>query len=183
MKNEAEVCSIITRSYKDFVKIPDPSGNYTHTSIRCFDGIGMLPEKLILKNKSDENCFICWEAKHLKGMQAFNFTRVEPHQDYYLSKYASCQNVYSFLLIGISVKRADNRIYVIDYKDCGHELYQAKFSIHRKFLEKLAYNKISRGTFKFENIIQWKDLEQVYENENLRFEVNSQFSCNSDLQV
>lgn len=163
MKNEAEVCSIITRSYDKLVKIPDPSGNFTQTSIRCFDGIGSLPISVIFNDETEEkDVFVCWEAKHLKGMQAFSFKRVEPHQDYYLAEYSKCDNVYALLLVGVSVARGDNRIYVFDYSSCGHYLYQANWSIHKQYLEKLPYNKVSKGQFKIENIIRWPELITAY---------------------
>lgn len=176
MKNEAEVCSIITRSFEYFVKIPDPNANYTQTSIRCFDGIGMLKESTLIENGSDKYSFVCWEAKHLKGLQAFSFQRVEKHQDYYLSEYSKCDNVYSLLLVGVSVARGDNRIYIFDYNDCGHEMFKAKWSIHKQFLERLPYNKISKGIFNIDHIIRWPDLQKAYSSSFIKMEINSKIS-------
>lgn len=176
MKNEAEVCSIITRSFKFLVKIPDPNSNYTQTSIRCFDGIGMLKESDLIENGKDKYSFVCWEAKHLKGLQAFSFQRVEDHQDYYLSEYSKCDNVYSLLLVGVSVARGDNRIYVFDYKDCGHDMFKVKWSIHKQYLEKLPYNKITKGIFSLKNIIRWPDIRKAYNSPLIQVEIRSKIS-------
>ena len=68
MKNEAEVCTIIRNSLVSGFKVPDPSGAFQSTSQRCFDGIGTI-------EKEDGLHFVCWEAKYLKSMSAFPFSR------------------------------------------------------------------------------------------------------------
>lgn len=137
-------------------KIPDASGQFTSTSIRCYDGLGCL-------KRDDELIFCPWEAKYLKELQAFSFKRVEPHQDFYLTEHGKAKEIFPMLIVGVDAGRADKRAYVFNWNDCGHELYQANFSIHKKYLDCLPYNPIKKGLFQFEKFITKKDLELVYE--------------------
>lgn len=146
LKNEADVCTIIKNSLLNGSKIPDPSGAYTHTSQRTFDGIGAIEKK-------DGLHFVCWEAKYLKSMSAFPFSKIEPHQNYYLNVYNKCIGVISYVILGVNVARGDQRIYVFEWNDFMGELYENKFSIHKDKLEKLPYNEVHKGTFNFDNII------------------------------
>lgn len=168
MRSEAEFCTVIGHSLVTGYKIPDESGFQfgAKTSIRCFDGIGMLPENCLDKSKDDNLVFIPWEAKHLKDMSAFSLKRVETHQDYYLSEYSKAKSVYPLLIVGVSVSRGDNRAYIFDYRKIGHRLFQAEFSIHKKFLEKLPYNPIHKGKFNFDNILTEEDFVKVYDDKD-----------------
>lgn len=157
MRSEAELCTIVKHSLDNCAKIPDPSNGFSSTSIRTFDGIGTI-------NKSDGLHFVCWEAKFLKSMQAFAFSRIEPHQNFYLTKYAECIGVISYVIVGINAGRADQRAYIFLWDDFMSQLYLNKFSIHKKFLEKLPYNEIHKGKFDFNKIIDKKVLSDIYGN-------------------
>lgn len=159
MRNEAHLCTIISKSLLHGYKIPDPSTDFKTTSIRCFDGIGMVPESVF---NTTAPTFICWEAKHIKKLSAFSFKRIEPHQDMYLSAFATAVGIRALLFVGFSVNKGDNRVYIFDYKDCGHDLYQHGFSIHKPFLEKLPYNEIHKERFPIEKVIYKDDLLKVY---------------------
>ena len=101
MKSEAELCTIIAKSFTYGWKIPDPSGAYMQTSIRAFDGIAtqMLADGLH---------FICWEAKYLKSPGAFSFKRIEPHQNFNLIEFRKAKEVLSYVIVGIDYGRADS---------------------------------------------------------------------------
>ena len=101
--------------------------------------------------------FVCWEAKFLKTYSAFNFNRIEEHQNFYLTEYQK-SGVKSFVIVGVNCGRADIRVFVFDWNEKFSELYKNGFSIHKKYLEKLPYNKVSKGVFKFENIIKYDEL-------------------------
>lgn len=151
MKNEAEFCGVIKHSLDNVYKIPDPSSDYASTSLRCFDGVATIKE-------NDKQYFICWEAKFMKAMQAFNFQRIEPHQNYWLNTFNKCENVRSYVILGVSVSRGDNRAYIFEWNDKMGELYNSKFSIHKKQLMSLPYNEIHKSRFEFKNIITYEDL-------------------------
>ena len=167
MTNEAELCTIIKNSMVDGVKIPDPSGNYTHTSIRCFDGIGMLPAK-VFKEDSEDNLFICWEAKYLKEPKAFSLKAVEPHQAYYLSSFSKARNVKSLLILGVVFGRGDKRIFIFEWTDILKKLFDLGFSFHKDKLMQLPFNfvvkdiAINKFVFDFEFLIGTKELNKVY---------------------
>ena len=159
MKSEAELCTVIVKSFTYGYKIPDESGfQYgAHTGIRCFDGIAtqMLADGLH---------FICWEAKYLKSPGAFSFKRIEPHQNFNLIEFRKAKEVLSYVIVGIDYGRADKRVFVFDWTEDFSNLYKIGFSIHLKELEKLPYNKISKGTFNFDNIITYDMLKKLYPN-------------------
>ena len=160
MKNEAEVCTIIKNSLKHGAKIPDPSSGFTQTSQRTFDGVGTI-------EKEDGLHFVCWEAKYLKTMSAFNFQKIEPHQNMYLNIYNKCIGVISYVILGVNVGRGDQRMYVFEWDDFMGQLYENKFSIHKDKLMLLPYNEVHKGTFNFENIITKEELNKVYGNMDL----------------
>lgn len=167
MKNEAELCTVIKKSLVDGYKIPDESGFQTgaHSSIRCFDGIGMLSADKFGGSNNDLN-FICWEAKFMKNPGAFSFKRLQPWQNEYLSKYAKARDVRSLVIVGVDYGRADKRVFVFRWDDNFSDLYNICFSIHLKELNKLPYNSISKGVFEFANIINYNDLVGIYDNFN-----------------
>lgn len=153
--NEAQFCGLIKASFpKDWIfKIPDPSGAYAMTVKRAFDGIGMI-------QKEDGVHFLCWEAKYLPKAGAFNFNRVEPHQDFYLREYKKAMGVISYLIVGIDFGRADKRVFIFDWDEDFGKLYAKGFSIHKKDLERLPYNKVSKGAFPLDNIITFQTLKE-----------------------
>ena len=157
MKNEAEFCTVIKNSMVKGYKIPDESGfQYgAHTSIRCFDGIGMLDSKYFGENNNQLK-FICWEAKYLKKPGAFAFSKIRPWQNEYLCAYEKADKVKSLVIVGIDYGRADKRAFVFEWNDNFSDLYNIGFSIHLKELEKLPYNKLSKGIFTFDNIITYE---------------------------
>lgn len=146
MRNEAELCTIIKNSLISGVKIPDPSGNYTQTSIRPFDGIGLLDTEA-------GPTFVCWEAKWLKEPKAFNFNKIEPHQAFYLSEYSKAANVTSLLIIGVDFSLRDKRAFVIKWSPLMKHLYDQGFSVHKDILFKLPFNVIEKGKFTFTKYI------------------------------
>lgn len=167
MKSESEYCTIIKNSLIDGFKIPDPTGSFSATIKRAFDGIGMVKENSIQESENNSKIFICWEAKLLKKLQAFSLNRVEPHQNYYLSAYSKAQGVRSFLFVGIDCSRSDKRSYIFDWKLIEkYDLYNIGFSFHKEFLDKLPYSEIKKGTFDIspEYIINEKAVNDVYGN-------------------
>lgn len=155
MKNEAEFCTVIKNSLVVGYKQPDPSGQYTNTSIRSCDGFGMI------QNGNKLN-FVCWEAKFLKKPGAFSFKRIEPHQNYYLTEWKKAESIRCFIIVGVDYGRADKRAFVFEWDNDFGELYKIGFSIHLKELNKLPYNKISKGKFTFDNIITYSMLKEIY---------------------
>ncbi len=155
MKNEAELCTIIAKSFTFGWKIPDASGNYFQSSIRAFDGIAT-------QMFDDGLHFVCWEAKYLKSPGAFSFKRIETHQNEFLIEFRKAKEVKSMVLVGVDYGRSDKRVFIFDWDENFSDLYKIGFSIHLKELDKLPYNKISKGTFSFDNIITYNMLKSVY---------------------
>ena len=155
MKNEAELCTIIAKSFTFGWKIPDASGNYFQSSIRAFDGIAT-------QMFDDGLHFVCWEAKYLKSPGAFSFKRIETHQNEFLIEFRKAKEVKSMVLVGVDYGRSDKRVFIFDWDENFSDLYKIGFSIHLKELDKLPYNKISKGTFNFDNIITYNMLKSVY---------------------
>lgn len=157
MKNEAQLCTIIAKSFTLGYKIPDESGfQYgAHASIRCFDGIAT-------QLYEDGLHFVCWEAKYMKNPGAFSFKRIETHQNYYLTEFRKAKEIKAMVIVGVDYGRSDKRVFVFDWDDNFSNLYKIGFSIHLKELNKLPYNKISKGLFSFDNIITYDMLKSVY---------------------
>ena len=149
MKTEAEYCSVIIHSLNEAgigYKIPDPTGQFAATIKRCFDIIGRI---------DDYPAYI--EAKFNKSMSACSMKRVEEHQAFYLDEFSKVPNAKCYLAWGIQVARGDCRSYIFDWRAVS-ELYKKQHSFHIKHLEKLPYNEIHKGIFKFENIITKEDI-------------------------
>lgn len=154
--NEAQFCTVIKNSFPEdcIYKIPDPSSLYSQTVKRIFDGIGMIEVEGTLHP-------LYWEAKYLKKAGAFNFKRIEPHQDKYLRLYRRIPGSVVWVVIGMDFGRADKRVFILDWDDRFGLLYEKGFSIHKKILEQLPYNKISKGVFSPDNIITYDVLQRV----------------------
>lgn len=105
--------------------------------------------------------FVCWEAKFLKKPMAFNFNRIEEQQSYYLAQYAHAKSIVSYVIVGVDYGRSDKRVFVFNWDDNMAALYKKGFSIHLKHLNKLPYNRVSKGAFSFENIVYYKDLQEL----------------------
>lgn len=155
MKSESEFCTVIKNSMIDGQKWPDPSGQFAATIQRAYDGCGLLQEE-------DGLHYICWEAKFLKNLQAFSLKRVEAHQHYFLKSHGRAVGVRAYLIVGFDVSRNDKRAYVFDYDENMQKLYIEGHSFHKDKLEKLPYNKITKGAFEFENIIRKEDIDKAY---------------------
>ena len=84
-------------------------------------------------------------------MSAFNFQKIEPHQNYYLNTYNKCNGIISYVILGVNVARGDQRMYVFEWNDFMGELYKNKFSIHKDKLEQLPYNEVHKNLFTFDN--------------------------------
>ena len=153
--NEAQFCTVIKNSMIDGFKIPDPTGQFSATIKRAYDGIGLL-------EKEDGLHFCCWEAKWLKDMCAFPFKRVEPHQDYFIRAHKKAKEVLGYVIVGVDAARNDKRVLIFDWDEDFGKLYQAGFSIHKKYLEQLPYNKMSKGIFEFKEIITIDTLLKLY---------------------
>jgi len=98
----------------------------------------------------------------LKAMGAFSFSKIEPHQNFFLNEYNKCMGVISYVILGVNAGRGDQRMYVFEWNDFMGELYKNRFSIHKDKLEKLPYNEVHKGLFNFEKIITRSDLEKIY---------------------
>lgn len=156
MKNEAEFCTVVNHSLICGHKIADPGAAFSSTIKRCFDGIGMLEINNELK-------FVCWEAKFLKKPQAFNFAnKIESHQSYYLSEYSK-SDVLCYVLLCVDYGRSDKRVFIFEWNKDMDNLYREGYSIHKKVLDSLPYNKVSKSKFDFENIIKFEDLTKKAE--------------------
>lgn len=154
MKSEAEFCTVVKNSLINGFKIPDATGMFASSIQRCFDGIGSI-------KVDDKLKFVCWEAKFMKSLGAFSLKVVEPHQDAYLRAYQQCENIQTFVILGIDIDRTDKRAYVFDWNEL-YPLYEVGFSFHKKFLDNLPYNPIKKGKFEFNNIINKEDIKKVY---------------------
>lgn len=154
MKSESEFCTVIKNSMINGFKIPDPTGAFSATIQRAFDGIGSL-------KIDDKLKFVCWEGKFMKSLGAFSLKMVEPHQDAYLRAYQECESIQTYVILGIDISRTDKRAYVFDWNELW-PLYQIGFSFHKKFLIELPYNEIKKGTFEFNNIINKDTIKEVY---------------------
>lgn len=100
-------------------------------------------------------------------MSAFNFQKIEIHQNAYLNTYNKCIGVISYVILGVNVGRGDQRMYVFEWNDFMGQLYENKFSIHKDKLEKLPYNEVHKGKFTFEKVINKDELNKVYGNIDL----------------
>ena len=98
----------------------------------------------------------------MKAMGAFPFSKIEPHQNFFLNEYNKCMGVISYVILGVNAGRGDQRMYVFEWNDFMGELYKNRFSIHKDKLEKLPYNEVHKGLFNFEKIITRLDLEKIY---------------------
>ena len=139
----------------DGFKIPDASGQFAATIKRAYDGIGLI-------EKNGELHFCCWEAKWLKDLSAFNFKRVEEHQDYFIRAHRKAVGVLGYVIVGVDAGRSDKRAYIFDWNEDFGKLYQKGFSIHAKQLDQLPYNPIVKGTFFFDKVITIDDLKKLY---------------------
>lgn len=157
MKTEAELCTVIRKALIKPYKIADESAfgrAGVFSSIRPFDGIGLIE----LNGKKH---FLCWEAKYLKTAGAFSFKRLQPWQNEFLAIYSEV--VKSFVLVGINYGRADIRVFAFDWNNDFSNLYLSGFSIHKKYMDLLPYNKIQKNSLTLSNIISYSDLKNVYE--------------------
>lgn len=162
--NEAQFCGWIKNSFPEdhIFKIPDTSsGNFAMTVKRAFDGIGMIEQDGILHP-------LYWEAKYLPKAGAFNFNRIEPHQDKYLRIYKQIPGAVSYVIVGIDFGRSDKRVFIFDWDEDFGKLYAKGFSIHKKFLEKLPYNEVHKQKFELTNIITIQTLLDVYGVQSLK---------------
>ena len=157
MWNEAKFCTTVVHSLVEGYKIPDESGfQYgVKSSIRCFDGIGTL-------KVNGELHFVCWEAKVLKQMSAFNFNKIREWQNDYLTQYSHAKSVLCYVILGVDCGRGDKRAYIFKWDDLMSQLYHKGFSVHKKELEKLPYNLIKKDVFTFDNIITKETLVSIY---------------------
>ena len=176
MKNESEFCTIIRNSMQSGFKIPDASGSFTSTSMRAFDGIGLLPECYTGESDDPENfSFICWEGKFMKVMGAFSFSRIEAHQAQYLYAYQKAKNVYSYVILGMDLGRNDKRAYVFEVDDLFIQYFTNGLSIHKKYLEQLPYEIIKKGKFEFNrsNLITSDKIQNLYKDVDINKFMNS----------
>lgn len=153
MSNEASFCTIIVNSLEKYglgYKIPDPSGNYAQTSIRCCDIIGRMYDKAL---------YI--EAKYNKDLAAFNLNRIEDHQAKYLNDFGKITNAITFIILGVHAGHGDTRAYIFDWNSIK-PLYEKGFSFHAKELGLLPYNEVHKSLFDFENIITKKEIIEIY---------------------
>ena len=172
--SEKEINTIVKKSFgKDGFgfKISDPPKSAaTCTQKNPFDGFGVIDIDLIKdynfkQQKAYENKYVplYWESKFSKELSAFALKRIEEHQAYYLNHTLKLRDTFSVVPFGVYVKRGEVRIYLFDWEALT-DLYKREFSIHKKFLEKLPYNKviIKDGTFSIDHIIIKDDLNKVY---------------------
>ena len=172
--SEKEINTIVKKSFsKDGFgfKISDPpKAAATCVQKNPFDGFGVINVDLIKDDyfktqKSYSHTFVplYWESKFSKEMSAFSLKRIEEHQAYYLNHTLKLKDTFSVVPFGVYVKRGEVRIYLFDWEALA-DLYKREFSIHKKFLEKLPYNKvvIKDGIFSIDHIIVKNDLKNVY---------------------
>lgn len=154
MKKESEYCSCIVKSLNESgnlgFKIPDPTGQFSQTIKRCFDIIGRIDNKPL---------YI--EAKFNKEPSAFNLNRIEEHQCFFLDEFAKIPDAVCLIALGVQWGRGDLRSFLFEWRDLSY-LYKKGFSFHKKELEKLPYNKVSKGVFDFNNIINKETIVSIY---------------------
>lgn len=156
-KLEAKFCTVIKHAMVDAYKIPDDTsymmgGHGGQTTKRPLDGIGMI-------DTCDGLKFCAWEAKYMPSAQALNISkRLEEHQDYYLRSWAR-SGILTYLIVGVDYGRADKRVFIFDWDEKFGALYKTgKFSIHKKVLDTLPFNKVYKDTFLFENILTYDEV-------------------------
>ena len=109
MTNESETCTILKNSLllmnELCFKIPDPSNSFSSTIQRPFD--------MIASYKGNP---VYIEVKYMKGLHSFNLQEIRDHQIENLINYKNkINNAECWIVLGINVKRGDNRIYI--FKD------------------------------------------------------------------
>ena len=50
-------------------------------------------------------------------MGAFPFSKIEPHQNFFLNEYNKCMGVISYVILGVNAGRGDQRMYVFEWND------------------------------------------------------------------
>jgi len=149
-------------------KISDPPKSAAmNVQKNPFDGFGVINTTLIKDEtyKKFTSNFIpfYWEAKFMKEVSAFALKRIEIHQAYYLNNTLKLPETFSIVPLGIYAKRGEVRIYLFEWEALS-QLYENGFSIHKKFLEKLPFNKVvlKEGLFSIDHIITKKTLLDLY---------------------
>ena len=104
-----------------------------------------------------------WESKFLGEFGAFSLKMLEDHQAGYLDWCAKLPRAVVLTPLGIYHDRGDMRIYLFDWNALS-PLYAKGFSIHKKFLAKLAFNQVTikTKTFSTNNVIMAEDLLAAY---------------------
>lgn len=168
MRNEAEYCSCIVRSLNNCGlgwKIPDPNSSYACTVKRAFDIMGRI-------DKDSHSSAVYIEAKYSKDACSFSLKRIEDHQGWYLTQFNKIDNSLCYIAYGCTYKRGDVRSFIFEWKSLK-PLFDVGFSIHKKYLDKLPYNKIKEGLFAFENVITSKELCEAYGVTSIQEIINS----------
>jgi hypothetical protein len=66
-------------------------------------------------------------------------------------------------LLCVDYGRSDKRVFIFEWNKDMDNLYREGYSIHKKVLDSLPYNKVSKSKFDFENIIKFEDLTKKAE--------------------
>lgn len=134
MKSEAEFCTIIKNSLTIGFKIPDPTGNFSFTIERLFDGIGAFQGKPVY-----------FEAKFLPELKAFNLQIIMDHQIAGLYSFKKAlPNSLCWIILGIKVGHGDNRVFIFDDIDMIIKRRNNKENFLKKELEILPYFQIRK---------------------------------------
>ncbi|MFA5385384.1 MAG: hypothetical protein WC364_12135 [Eubacteriales bacterium] len=139
MRNESELCTVFKNSLivvKELgYKIPDPSGDYAKTIKRPFDLIGSWEGKLLVV-----------ECKYMSTLGSFSLQRVEDHQMEALLQWSrGIPNTQAWIVLGVNVKRGDNRVYVFKDMEEIQRRRDLKENFLKKDLEKMSHFEIHKG--------------------------------------
>jgi penicillin-binding protein-related factor A (putative recombinase) len=150
---EKDLNTIINNSFKELGfshKIADPIGG---TGIQNpFDGFSVLQGKQWY-----------WEAKLLKGYQAFNFNKIENHQleSLRLIEDHSCSHTRCLFIVGIWEAYKYTHIYIFDFKYIEEKKFDGKKSILKKDFQDLYERQKAIEVYKSSNGKKLMDTTQL----------------------
>ncbi len=129
MTDEAGLNTIIKNSLQWGSKVPDPGNDFAKATARPFDGFGILNGKPFY-----------WEAKFSKKIESFSLQDIRDHQIENLCKIKELNpSSHCWVILGIKVGRADNRIYIFDDPFVVRQRRDEKKNYLKKELETLPY--------------------------------------------
>jgi penicillin-binding protein-related factor A (putative recombinase) len=137
---EIDVNRIIGNSCDWRYKIPDAGHG-----LKPFDGIALFKGNAIY-----------WEAKLLKEVKAFNFTRLEDHQIANLQQVAAqnTPNILPLFLVVVAFGRLDKRLYIFrDMQYIGERKLQKRSILKGEWEHRRNYVPVVKSLISFEELL------------------------------